>query len=76
MGTAAIAVTSITSVVPTHADRIPADPGRRDGKDVKKSQDKRGNPSINMWENSAMNVSIAIMSANMPTIMKTKSQSL
>jgi hypothetical protein len=47
-GTAAAAVTNMTSVVPTQAESIPADPGRRDGKEVKKSQFNRGNPSMSM----------------------------
>jgi hypothetical protein len=34
------AVTSITSVEPTHADSIPACSGLRDGKLLKKSQDR------------------------------------
>src|SRR5690349_8440635 len=64
-GTAATAVTSITKVVPTQADRIPADSGRRDGNDVKNSQDKRGKPSISICANKAIKVIIAIINAIM-----------
>src|SRR4026207_1489475 len=75
-GTANAAVVSITRVEPTQAERIPACPGRRDGKLVKKSHDRRPMPSSAMSTNSAAKVSTPIISAAMPTSMNTVSQRL
>src|SRR5690606_5138939 len=75
-GTADTAVTNITSVVPTHAERIPADSARREGNEVKNSHDKRGAPSITICINKAMNVRSAIIKARIPAIRKIKSQRL
>jgi len=69
-------VTSITKVVPTQADKIPADSGFRDGNDVKKSQDKRGIPSISICANNAIKVNTAIINAKIPAIIKMKSHFL
>src|SRR4051812_17968519 len=75
-GTAKKAVVSMTSVEPTHAERIPACPGRREGNWVKKSSESRGNPSIAMFTKSAAKVSTPIIMASTPQAMKTVSQRL
>jgi len=69
-------VVSITSVEPTHADRIPACPARRDGKLVKKSHSRRGTPLIAMSANSATKVSTPIIRATTPMQAKNRSQRL
>src|SRR3982751_3605192 len=65
-GTAKNAVTIITSVEPTQAERMPACPGRRDAKCVKKSQSRRPAPFHAMSANSAAKVSTPIISAMRP----------
>src|SRR3981081_2973521 len=75
-GTAKNAVVSMTRVEPTRADKMPACPGRRDGKLVKNSQVSRGAPSIAMSTNSVTKVSTPIMSAITPQTMKMVSQRL
>src|SRR5512134_30630 len=66
-GMAAAAVTTITSVLPTQADRMPACAGRRDGKLVKKSHDRRGAPSSAMSTTRAVKVSAATARQTRPT---------
>src|SRR3954470_21910517 len=75
-GTAKNAVVSITRVDPTHAERMPACAGRREGKLVKKSHDKRPMPSSAMWAKRAAKVSTPIIRASTPTSMKMVSQRL
>ena len=58
-GTAKKAVTIITRIDPTQADRMPGLARPRDGKLVKKSPVSRGTPSIAMLANSAARVSTA-----------------
>src|SRR3972149_3444140 len=75
-GTATAAVTTITSVDPTHADRIPACSGRRDGNEVKKSRSSRGTPLIAMSAKSAVKVSTPMSRHTSPSTPNRKSRRL
>ena len=65
-GTARNAVTSITRLVPTQADRMPARSGRRDGKLVRKSHDSRPIPSIARSTISAISMLMATSMTTTP----------
>jgi hypothetical protein len=73
---AVAAVTSITRVLPTQADRMPAFSARREGKLEKKSHDRRCAPSIAMPANRVTNVSTPTINASTPTVANIKSQRL
>src|SRR3954454_7920034 len=75
-GTAKNAVTSITSVEPTQAERMPAWLARREGKWVKKSTSRRPRPFQAMSANSVANVSMPIISATNPSAANSASRRL
>src|SRR3954471_19714185 len=70
------AVTSMTSVLPTQADKMPACSARREGKLAKKSHESRCAPSKTIPAKRATNVSTPTIKATIPTIANTKSQRL
>jgi hypothetical protein len=76
IGMATHAVTSMTRIEPTQADRIPALAARRDGKLVKNSVLKRGRPSIAMSTIKASSVATPTIREVMPTMMKMTSHRL
>src|SRR3954464_1804595 len=73
---AVTAVTSMTSVLPTQADRIPACSARREGKLAKKSHDRRCAPSRTIPAKSVTNVSTPTIRAKIPTIPNIRSHRL
>src|SRR6185369_2062479 len=73
---AATAVTSMTRVVPTQAERMPAEVARRDGKFMKKSVSRRPTPDAAMSRNRVARVNTPIINASRPTTPKNASQRL
>src|SRR5918992_4827617 len=72
-GTAVSAVTTMTSSVPTHADKIPARAARRDGKDVMNCPSRRESPLMARSVSRMTSVATPTRGQTMPRMLNRKS---